>query len=102
MKQEIFESYAGAICERFNIASPSQLFVKTKRRDIVDARHLLYYMCRNRPMRLRYIQQYMLDSGYNISHSSIIHGISQVTKLVKEDDDYKKLIEDLQSNVLQS
>jgi chromosomal replication initiation ATPase DnaA len=101
MKQEIFESYAGAICERFNITSPSQLFVKTKRRDIVDARHLLYYMCRNRPMRLRYIQQYMLDGGYDISHSSIIHGIAQVDKLVKEDDDYKRLIEDLQSDVVQ-
>tara|TARA_R110002072_G_scaffold181471_2_gene337759 strand:+ start:163 stop:471 length:309 start_codon:yes stop_codon:yes gene_type:complete len=102
MKQEIFESYIKKVCKRFSIKESSELFAKNKRRDVVDARHLLYYMCYQRPMRIRYIQQYMLDKGYDISHSSIIHGIKQVTKLVENDSDYKTLIEELESNVLQS
>lgn len=101
MKQEIFDAYVNAIHKRFNIESPDELFVKTKRRDVVDARHILYYMCHERPMRIRYIQQYMLDRGYDIAHSSIIYGVAQVTKLASEDDDYKNLIEELKSDVLQ-
>lgn len=101
MKQEIFEAYVDAIYKRFNIDSPVELFVKTKRRDIVDARYILYYMCRKRPMRIRYIQQYMQDKGYTISHSSIIHGVAQITRLVEEDSDWRNLIEELKVDVLQ-
>tara|TARA_R110000796_G_scaffold74375_1_gene167357 strand:- start:190 stop:498 length:309 start_codon:yes stop_codon:yes gene_type:complete len=101
MKQEIFDSYVTAIQNRFNFNS-GELFVKTKRRDIVDARHLLYYMCHERPMRIRYIQQYMMGRGYDISHSSIIYGVAQVTALRKEDDDYKNLIKELESDAVQS
>lgn len=100
MKQEIFDAYVSAITKRFNIESSDELFVKTKRRDIVDARHILYYMCSVRPMRIRYIQQYMLDRGYDIAHSSIIYGIAQVNKLVKDDADYSNLIEELNLDVL--
>ncbi|HIB77166.1 MAG TPA: hypothetical protein EYO58_06015 [Flavobacteriales bacterium] len=102
MKQEIFESYIGTVCERFSIKESKELFTKNKRRDVVDARHVLYYMCHKRPMRIRYIQQYMLDKGYDISHSSIIHGIKQVTRFVENDNDYRALIQELESNVLQS
>ena len=51
-------------------------------RERVDARHLLYYLCSKRPMRITYIQKYMKANGYNINHSSIIHGINVMKKLM--------------------
>ena len=72
--------------------NPDDLFVKSKRRDIVDARQLLYFLCSERPMRIRYIQQYMEENGYKVGHSTIIHGIKQVRGRVGYDSDYQKII----------
>jgi len=86
------------VCYLFNLDSES-LFTKTKRRDIVDARHLLYFLCSQRPMRLVYIQEYMAENGYNINHSSIHHGIAQVKKKVEDDADWNETIESILSEV---
>ncbi len=66
---------------------------KVKRRDIVDARHLLYFLCYKRPMQIRYIQEYMGKNGYEVGHSSIIHGIAQVKEKMKVDNDYERVYE---------
>jgi len=94
MHYPIFNGYASQVSEAYSIL-PNELFIKDKRRDIVDARQLLYYLCYKRPMRIRYIQQYMQENGYKISHSSIIHGIKQVEKRAKSDADYKTIINNI-------
>ena len=95
MKTKIFNQYVDKVCYLFNLDS-DLLFTKTKRRDVVDARHLLYYLCSVRPMRLVYIQEYMAENGYNINHSSIHHGISQIKEKLEIDKDYIEQI----SNIL--
>jgi len=92
MKVQIFNKYVQEVNNLFGIES-EELFEKSKKRRVVDARHLLYYLCYTRPMRLRYIQDYMAENGYNVGHSSILHGIDQVNKKIEEDTDYKKVIE---------
>jgi chromosomal replication initiation ATPase DnaA len=92
MKVQIFQNYVDKVSEVFGL-SEKEMFTKTKKRDIVDARHLLYYLCYTRPMRLKYIQDYMSEKGYHIKHSTIIHGINIVEEKIKEDRDYKKVIE---------
>ncbi len=91
MKTKIFNQYVDKVCYLFNIDSDI-LFTKTKRRDVVDARHLLYYLCSQRPMRLVYIQEYMAEKGYEINHSSIHHGIAQVKSKLESDVDYIETI----------
>ncbi len=90
MKEKAFNDYVEKVTDLFKI-SHEDLFAKSKRRDIVDARHLLYYLCFNRPMQIRYIQEYMERSGYKVGHSTIIHGIDQVKDKVNEDVDYKEI-----------
>ena len=92
MKTKIFNVYVDKVCYIFGIEK-EMLFTKTKRRDVVDARHLLYYLCHVRPMRLVYIQEYMAENGYVIPHSSIHHGISQVKSKLESDVDYIETIE---------
>ena len=92
MKEPIFKEYASKVAELYGV-SHDELFSKTKTRAVVDARHLLYYVCKNRPMKLKYIQDYMGRNGYAIGHSSIVHGIEQVEKRIKEDVDYQNVIE---------
>jgi len=98
MKVDIFNQYVERITELFGV-SKEKLFIKTKERELVDARYLLYYLCFKRPMALNYIQKYMAENGYDIKHSTLIYGISVVEKRVKEDSDYMQIVKDIQKAV---
>jgi len=97
MKQDIFNQYVERIISRFGIKR-EDLFLKSKRRDLVDARHLLYYLCVKRPMRINYIQRYMAENGYEVKHPTIIHGVNIVIDKLSHDDDYVSLIRELDSS----
>ena len=94
MKQNIFDAYVKQVTDLFDI-SENEIFEKSKRRDVVDARHLIYYLCYHRPMKLKYIQKYMGQRGYEIGHSSIIHGIQMVKEQSETDHDYKRVLDNL-------
>ena len=98
MKQDIFDKYVERICKRFKI-SEEQLFTKTKKTDIVDARHLLYFLCYNRPMKLITIQNYMEEKGYTINHSSVVYGIGSIQTKSEDDRDYKKIIKEIEQSI---
>ena len=100
MKEEIFEYYCRSVCHRFNL-SYKDLFGKSKIRNVVDARYLLFYLCHQRPMRIRDIQQFMSERGYSTEHTTIMYGLKRVTSLVKNDTDYKVLIKELKEHVIQ-
>jgi|TARA_R100001015_G_C4602566_1_gene157539 chromosomal replication initiation ATPase DnaA len=98
MKEPIFNQIAENVCSIYDI-SKEKLFTKTKERKVVDARHLLYYGCYDRQIRLTYIQEYLTKNGYKISHSSILHGIDVVSKKMEEDVDYQVIREKIQECV---
>jgi len=91
MKAKIFNAYKEDVCELFDVTE-EELFTKSKLRDVVDARHLLYYLCKTRPMRIVYIKERMALNNYKIAHTSIIHGIKMVEKKLSTDKDYIKSI----------
>ena len=81
-----------AIAEQFHLTL-DQMFEKTKKRECVDARQILYYLCMERPIRISYIQRFMEENGHNVSHSTIIHGYKKAKELIDTDKDYKKILE---------
>ena len=95
MKKMIFNKYVDEVARVFELPA-LEMFTKTKERSRVDARHLLYYLCKRRPMRITYIQDYMESRGYSINHSSIIHGINQVEEKISEDKDYLTIIKTIE------
>jgi chromosomal replication initiation ATPase DnaA len=98
MKNDIFNQYVERIIELFEITR-EELFSKTKKREAVDARYLLYYLCHKRPMTLSYIQRFMKANGYEIQHSSVIHGIKTTAKRVKSDSDYSQVVKQMEKAV---
>lgn len=98
MKSEIFGQYADSVVKLFRI-DKAELFSKNKRRDLVDARQLLYYLCFKRPMALIYIQNFMKENGYEISHSTIIHSVKAVERRLMEDRDYASVVNNIQKRV---
>lgn len=98
MKQNIFNQYVDAIVSTFDI-NKCELFSKQKLREITDARYLLYYLCHTRPMRIVYIQKCMSENGYEICHSTIIHGINTVKNKIQSDRDYLQLVKKLNKSI---
>ncbi len=92
MKQELFNRYATEVCKVFSM-DEDDLFIKSKKANLVDARYLLYYLCSERKIKITYIQRYMTDRGYDIPHSTIHYGINQVKKKLHLDDDYRLVID---------
>jgi chromosomal replication initiation ATPase DnaA len=99
MKLNIFNSYAKQCAFLFGITE-ELLFTKYKKRDVVDARQLLYFMCKNREMKIVKIQAYMSSRGYVTDHTTIIYGISQVQKKVRKDPDYKQVINSIDTWII--
>lgn len=98
MKQEIFTKYVDKVANLFGMTT-EDMFKKTKDRNIVDARQLLYFLCHNRSMRIKFIQTQLAEMGHKINHSSIIYGISRVEKRMKEDYDYQRIVRQFESSV---
>lgn len=94
MKEEIFDSYVDKVTDKFGVTK-SEVFEKNKKQQIVDARHILYYLCKIRPMKLVHIEQHMKRNGYHVAASSISHGIDKVNRDMYLDPDYKFLIDQL-------
>ncbi len=94
MKKEVFNKYVNMVSRAFQIDA-TDIFMKTKQRQVVEARHMLYYLSFHRPMSKVEIQRYMMDYGYPIGHSSIIYGIEQADEKVRHDRDYFKLVKDI-------
>ena len=98
MKREVFIAYANSVAEQFHL-SMEEMFEKTKKRENVDARQILYYLCMERPIRISYIQRFMEDHGHPVSHSTIIHGYKKAKELIDNDSDYHEILKKAESNI---
>ena len=98
MKQDVFNQYVDRVCELFSV-NKQDLFTKSKKRNVVDARHLIYYLCFKRPMQITYIQKFMGENGYKIEHSTVIYGIQSVDKKITEDRDYISVVREIEKAV---
>jgi hypothetical protein len=73
MKHDVFNQYVERVTDLFAITK-EDFFSKNKKRAIVDARQLVYYLCAKRPMQITYIEKYMNEGGYAIlrTHQSFM------------------------------
>lgn len=94
MKKDIFDVYASAIAKKFHITL-EEMFAKNRRRDIIDARQMLYYLCIERQIRISYIKRFMEENGHSVTHSNIIYSYKKAKELIDGDSDYKNLIIDI-------
>lgn len=96
MKRKKFNTYVNKILREFSIPR-ERLFTKTKEQDIVDARQILYWTClADGEFKIGTIVRMMRENGYDIGHSTIIHGITRMNNT--EDKYYIKLQQKLCTN----
>jgi hypothetical protein len=56
------------------------MFLNTKLKPIVSARHHFYKLCKDEGVQVWEIQRYCERYGYPIGHPSILYGIKKITE----------------------
>lgn len=90
MKKDIFLQYLDAIVKLYKIEK-SDIVSNNKTKDVVEARQMLYYLCKNRQMTIVQIQKFMNEEGYDPKHCPIIRGIKRIEMKVSADPDYQTI-----------
>lgn len=98
MKKEIFNQYYIIVCERYGIV-PEELFAKGRKANVAEARHMLYFLCQRRNMRIKFIQDCLAERGVKVAHPNIIHGTRTIQKLVDTDKDYAHMVDTIADSV---
>lgn len=98
MKHEIFNQYVAKIAKLYRVEE-NELFVRSRKQEMVDARHMLFYLCVTRPIPAYSIKAYMAERGLAIQQSSITNGIRKIEKNISEDSDYARIISDIERSV---
>ena len=90
MKKQIFNKYVEQVAYVYGLKE-EEIFKSSREAKYSDARHMLYYLCKTRPMSVKQIQTYMTERGHSTHHSSIIHGVNRVQEMMDSDPDYVTL-----------
>lgn len=98
MKEEVFNQYTDKVAKLFGITK-EQMFSKTKKREIVDARQLLVYLCYKRQMKLITIETFMANKGCKTYPHTLAHSVKVMDKKISEDRDYRTIINDIENSV---
>jgi chromosomal replication initiation ATPase DnaA len=99
MKQDIFNQYVTKVCEAFGIEDESRIFETTRKQTIVDARHMLFYLCITRPINMYSLIEYMAERGLPIQHSAIMNGVRKAENHKHKDKDYAQVLLNISSTV---
>ena len=98
MYKEIFDNNLDIVCEMYAVKK-KDIFTKTKKRPVSEARYALYYLCDKAGMRKVYIQSFMQANKYIIGHSNIIQGIEAVKDRIKKEPMFKAAFENYNKQV---
>ena len=98
MKYPMFVQYMDKVAEACGMTK-ERLLEKTKEREVVDARQMLYYLCHHQPMSIASIHRFMKSSGHTTVYTTIRHGVMEFEKRLKEDKDCKKILNQIRKSV---
>ena len=97
MKKYEFKEYLLNICNYLDI-SEEDLFKNSKVQSIVEARRILFLLCRDRGIKPSQIKEYVKQTqGIDIAHSSVSRGIRSIEKVIENDKDYTFIISKLRT-----
>jgi chromosomal replication initiator protein len=83
-----FDSIEKAVCAWVD-CRPEELQVKTRKREVVEARQICHYLSKNTIPKLGSLSKIGERFG-NKDHATVLHSIRTVTSLISTDSEYKE------------
>ena len=97
MKKKLFDGILQQILDRYHITK-EELYEQTKMPDIVNARYLLFYVCKMNGISVSRLGKLLKDDGFDMTYATIFRGIKAMEKRIIEDADYSKIISSINTN----
>jgi 2-iminoacetate synthase ThiH len=88
---EKFKQNLSAVMEQFGLTE-DELLERTKRRINVDARQVLFLMCVRDEIPLNYIQRFLKKKGFELSRSTILHGVHRAEMVLMENREIHRFV----------
>jgi hypothetical protein len=98
MKLDVFNKYVEQVADLYGLKK-EELFLKSKRKDIVEPRHLLICLCNRRGISFTYTKIYMEMYGYKLIHSSYRNSLIHSENKMKDDEDYVYILKRIENSV---
>ena len=90
------DSIVKAVCKNFNITK-AQLVVKTRKREVVEARQVACVLMRKHFPRMSFGRIGTFLGG--LDHATMIHAIGKVDNLLETDKDFNKLFNKITNEI---
>ncbi len=84
LNEKNFNRFATNVAKRLKVAK-GDLFSTNRKQEVCDARHLLFWVSYKSGIAISYIQKYCDESGLEISHPAVIHGINKIDAMMNKD-----------------
>lgn len=84
-------------CTQFGVTR-QQLFSKSRRREMVEARHVTMYLMRKYKL---FGSLKMIGKYFNRDHTTVLHALNNVQSLIDTDKVFKSIVLDIESTVFQ-
>lgn len=97
MKKALFQSILQQILDRYKITK-EELYEPTKMPDVVNARYLLFYVCKMKGIDIARICKLLKDDGFDMTYPTVFRGIKAMEKRILQDADYSKIIASINTN----
>jgi len=96
LNYEVFDEIVSDVCKTTR-TNEEELFNKTKDNHITQARYLIYYLAKQNGYRLSSIVRCMKAMGFETTNSTIIYGIKETEKKIKQEPDLSDYIKNWNS-----
>jgi len=93
-KKDRFEQITHQISEHTSV-KVRDIFSSKKIKPMADARHLLLYILHKEGFTHSYISMFLEDNGTSRHHTSITHGITKASAMIKKRKDMQEIVDEI-------
>lgn len=97
MKRDLYNRILQQILDIYKITK-DELYESTKMHDVVNARYLLFYVCKQNGISVSRLQILLKEDGFNVTTPTVLRGIQAMEKRILEDTDYISIIKSINTN----
>jgi hypothetical protein len=97
MKRDLYNRILQQILDRYKITK-DELYESTKMHDVVNARYLLFYVCKKNGISVSRLQILLKEDGFNVTTPTVLRGIQAMENRILEDTDYISIIKSINTN----
>lgn len=93
-KRNQFNSYVKSVAVAFDV-SEDDIFSDSREKDVIDARHMIMYLCKARPMPMKFIHSMFDERGLVMDYTSVMYGCKSGEKKAKKDVDFSETVQQI-------